>query len=422
MKFWQKDKIILGLLVLTSILIISCSQKETKKEEVEISFSWWGKENRHNYTMEGITRFEEKNPNIKINPRACSWLEYEEKIGKEILSGECADVVQLNFDWLYKYSPDGNSFYDFNQLKDYIDLYNFTLDDLSYGTFGGKLNAIPLAFNTAIPVYDMKILRANSLGIPSTWDQLFETARVLRKKGLHVFTLSKRHLFFLAISWFEQTYSKKVFNPDQTLNISIEEVEIIYDFVKKLIDEKVVYSIDEGMQIEAIRDRKVCGAVYWCNETSIFLSEVIALDGEPVLGNFITKPGAIESGWYLKPASLYAIKKDCKNPKEAAIFVDYLLNSPDFALLQKNDKGVPLSNKSLTALMKANELESMQYKALMKIRFNSEVINQMLPIMEDEDIIDTFIDNAYAYSIGQEDKASASSDFLKDFKKLCEQM
>ncbi|MCR4736515.1 MAG: ABC transporter substrate-binding protein [Treponema sp.] len=405
----QNVKILFLLLFI--VLLSSCSKNE-KDKECTIRFSWWGKENRNNYTLSGLSIFKSLHPNITVLPEYESWENYEETFQEKLISGECADVMQINFDWLYKYSPDGNSFYDLNELSEYIDLYNFTLDDLSYGSLNEKLNAIPIAFNTPIPVFDMKVLKENSLTIPSTWDELFEMAKVLKEKNIYVFTISKRHLFFVAMAWFEQTYSKKMFSDKGKLNVSEKEIEIIYDFVKKLVDENVVYSFNDGFQLDAIKEKKVAGAVLWCNETAIFISEVTAQGGKPVLGNFISLPNAIESGWYLKPASLLAIKKDCKNPKEAAILVDFLLNNQDFALLQKNEKGVPISNKSLTALMKADQLESMQYYALMKIRFNSDSINKMLPFMEDNDVILPFADNAYSYTIKEKTNNQAAKDFI----------
>ncbi len=397
-----------------SLLLVSCPGNRNKVEE--ISFSWWGKDARNKYTLEGIAQFESKNPTINVVPEYSSWEEYEASFGEKLKSGQCADVMQINFDWLYKYSENGNDFYDLNTLSEYIDFYNFTLVDLSFGTIDEKLVAIPIAFNTAIPVYDKRILSENNLSVPSNWDQLFEMAKVLKKKGMYVFTISKRHLFFLTMAWFEQTHSKKIFNEDGSLNINLEEIAVIYDFVEKMVNEGVVYAFNDGFQLNALSAGKVAGAVLWCNETSIFLSEVKNLGGKAILGNFITIPGAVESGWYLKPASMLAIKKDCKNPEAAAKFVNYLLNDREFALLQKNDKGVPISNSSLTALMEENQLESMQYNALMKIRFNSDAINKMFPIMEDNNLILAFADNVYDYIIGVKSKDEACKAFFEFLK------
>ncbi|MCR4952816.1 MAG: hypothetical protein K6A43_01975 [Treponema sp.] len=112
---------------------------------------------------------------------------------------------------------------------------------------------------------------------------------------------------------------------------------------------------------------------------------------------------------------LYAIKKDCKNPKEAALFLNYLLNDKEFALLQKSDKGVPASNKALTSLMENSLLSNLQYSALMKMRFNSSSINKMLPVMENTDVIKIFSSNTFDYVSGEKSKNQAAQNIIQGF-------
>lgn len=410
----RKNKLFSSVFVLFSLcfsLSFSGCNLFADKKDCSIKFSWWGNQNRHEYTQNGLKRFEALNPSIKVLPEYDTWVSYEKNFGNWLSSGTCADVMQINFDWLLKYSPDGSAFYDLNRLTDFIDLYSFTLDDLSYGTVNGKLNAIPISFNTAIPVYDKNILDQHGFKIPSTWEELFLLGKTLKKDDMSVFTISNRHLFFLALAWFEQTFSKKMFSEDGKLNISAREIGDIFEFVKRLVDENVIYSPTKGFKLSAVRNKKVAGAFVWCSETSIVLTEMNAHKGKCILGNFITTPQAKESGWYLKPASMYAIKKDCQHPEEAAKLVDFLLNNEEFALLQKSEKGVPVSNRALSALMKSKQLESMQYKALMKIRFNSGDINIMHPVMENSDMLDSFAENAFAYIEGNKTKIEAEAGF-----------
>ena len=407
----RKDKIFLSLFLIFLVFFTGCAGKDEKEQVRTVQFSWWGNDSRAEYTLKGIELFESENPYVKIEPKFDSWSQYEKNFEEDFEAGECADVMQINFDWLNKYSPDGNGFYDINNLADYVELYNYTLKDLDYGSVSGKLNAIPIAFNTAIPVFDKTFFDENSLKIPSSWDELFSLAKILKQNDRYVFTLSNRHLLFLAVAWFEQTFSKKVFLMNGRLNVSEEELGQIFDFVRRLVQEHVVYSPTRGFRISALKTQKIVGAVLWCNEISLFVKETESLGRNAVLGNFITTPGAKESGWYLKPASMYAIKKDCKNPELAAKFLNFLVNNQDFALMQKNDKGVPVSNKALTALMEKNQLESLQYFALLKIRFNRGSINPMLPVMEDNAVIKSFAKNAFDYVEGKVSKMDAVNAF-----------
>ena len=85
--------------------------------------------------------------------------------------------------------------------------------------------------------------------------------------------------------------------------------------------------------------------------------------------------------------------------------------------MQKNEKGVPISNTSLTALMENGTLESLQYSSLMKIRFYRGNINQMLPIMENSDVINAFLDNVLDYNSGKKTSAEVAKLFSEALQK-----
>ena len=428
MRLWKNGKNLIQSLFVSFLLLFSCffalgcSKNVAAKNEsanvrqCKIRYSWWGNEIRTEYTLKGIEIFHSQNPDIYVFPESAPWNGYEDKFEQAFKEGTNADVMQINFDWLFKYSPEGNGFYDLNKLYEYIDLYNFTSDDLDYGTINGKLNAIPIAFNSIIPIYNKAVFDERNLKIPSTWQELFSVAKKFKQDGMYVFGIGGKHFFLLSLAWFEQAFSKKMFSDNSTLNVSEDELESFFDFTKSLIDENVVYSKTINFDANEVKNGKLAGVFAWCNESSKFASLIELIEGNPVLGNFICHPEANESGWYLKPVSMYAIKKDCKNPVEAAKFVNFLLNNQEFALLQKNEKGVPLSNKSLTALMENGKLESLQYTSLMKIRFNSEAINQMLPIMENKDVVNAFLENALDYSSGKKSRKAAAHDFAEFFK------
>ncbi|MCR4627577.1 MAG: ABC transporter substrate-binding protein [Treponema sp.] len=400
-----------GKNVLDKAQVKKIVSQNKKEQSVRISYSWWGNDNRTVYTLKGIELFHSLNPNINVFPHSDLWAGYEDKFEKAFNEGTNSDVMQINFDWLFKYSPDGNGFYDLNTLCEYIDFYNFTSSDLEYGTINGKLNAIPIAFNSVIPVYNKTVLDEHHLKVPSTWDELFYAAKVLKKDGMSVLGMGEKHFFLLCIAWFEQYFSKRLFLDNKTINASAEELEYMFVFASRLIKENVVYPVIRGFEAADLKNGKLNGVFAWCNESSKFATYIELIEGHPVLGSFITIPSATESGWYIKPVSMYAIKKDCKHPAEAAMFVNFLLNNQEFALMQQNEKGVPLSNKSLTALMEHGKLESMQYSSLMKIRFNSGIINQMVPIMENKDVNKVFLDNVTDFIDGKKTSAEAAKYF-----------
>ena len=109
MKFSRNGKFILLIITAFFFSFVSCSAKNDDKN-CTIRFSWWGKKARTEYTLQGISMFESLNPTIKVQPEYDSWSNYESSIENALETGTCADVMQINFDWLYKYFANENIF------------------------------------------------------------------------------------------------------------------------------------------------------------------------------------------------------------------------------------------------------------------------------------------------------------------------
>ncbi|MGL6218338.1 MAG: extracellular solute-binding protein, partial [Lacrimispora sphenoides] len=86
------------------------AEPTTSGEPVELKFSWWGGDTRHAATEEAIKAFEAKYPNIKVTPEYGAWTGWEEKQSLNILGGNAADVMQINWNWIESYSQGGTAF------------------------------------------------------------------------------------------------------------------------------------------------------------------------------------------------------------------------------------------------------------------------------------------------------------------------
>jgi oligogalacturonide transport system substrate-binding protein len=72
MKKWKKQLIVVGSLLSVSLVLAGCNAGRKKTEttgsgdRVEISFSWWGNDDRHQATQEMIAHFEKEHPEISV--------------------------------------------------------------------------------------------------------------------------------------------------------------------------------------------------------------------------------------------------------------------------------------------------------------------------------------------------------------------
>ena len=363
---------------------------EVVETPVSIKFSWWGNDNRHEYTMNGINIFESNNPSIQVKNSYGVWQGFEKRMQVAMESHTESDVMQINYAWLDQYSNDGNGFYDLYQLSDYIDLSNYSESDLQYGIKNGKLNALPIAFNSYEFYYNKTIWDKYGLDFPKDWDEVFAAAEVMKKDGIYPFGYVKKQAFILAISWFEQTHGKYVFNESGELNISADELGEMIDFYRSLVDKKVMIPIDD-FDKSKFADGVVAATMCWVSDAGNYCGALEKKGGDPQIGGYIISPDAKLTGWYIKPATMYAISAYSEHPEEAAKLLDFLVNSPEMALLQLAEKGVPVS-KTARKTLEDNPGGEMGYEFTASEYMNENIdkLSIMKPIMENDEVITAF--------------------------------
>ena len=355
-----------------------------------IRFSWWGNDNRHEYTMNGVSIFEELNPDIKVKNSYGVWQGFEKRMQVAMESHTEADVMQINYAWIDQFSADGNGFYDLYELSDYIDLSNFTENDLQYGIKDGKLNALPIAFNSYEFYYNKKIWDKYGLSFPENWDDIFAAAEVMSKDDIYPVGFVKKQAFVLVISWFEQTHGKYVFTEDGKLNINEEELAEMIEFYCKMIEKKAMMPVDD-FDKSKFADGTVAATMCWVSDAGNYCNALKDKGGEPCIGGYIIPEDAKQPGWYIKPATMYAISSYTEHPAEAAKLLDFLLNSSEMATLQMSEKGVPVSKNARETLQSIPDSE-MEYEFLASEYMNDNIdrLEVIKPIMENDSIISAF--------------------------------
>ncbi len=64
-----------------------------------------GGDSRHEAYQKALEAFHEKYPNITVSPTYGAWSGWEEKQSTALAADQGSDVMQVNWNWLYQYSP-----------------------------------------------------------------------------------------------------------------------------------------------------------------------------------------------------------------------------------------------------------------------------------------------------------------------------
>ena len=388
----MKRKAFLALLLVAALLLSSCGSQTvltSNFEQVNISLSWWGNDVRHEYTLAAVKEFEKLHPEINVVCHYSDWSGYQKRSDAQMASDTESDVMQINYAWIQQYSPDGDEYYDINQLREYIDLSNFTEEELDYGMQKGKLNAIPIALNTQTVYINKTIYERYGLDIPQTWEDVFAAARVMNGE-VYPMAMVAKALWFYVIAYAEQQTGKRFMNLDGSINFTVDDIQIMVEFYCRLINEKVM-PLTEYYDSLKVAEGEYAGILAWVSDASSHCGKAIANGYEIVVANYPVGPSAqVGDGWYAKPATMYAISNNTEYPKEAAMLLDFLLNSEEMAKRQGVEKGVPVSAAARSCLEENDMLTGIQYEAFLKMNEYTEDITVVSPYLENDSMIDGF--------------------------------
>ena len=386
----------LAALLMAGIMLClcSCGGEEViskQKPRVEIKLSWWGNDVRNEYTLEAVRRFEELHPDIKVKCSYSEWSGYEARSRVQMVSGTEADVMQINVGWLSEYSPDGQGYYDISTLADTVDLSNFSERVLKYGRRNGVLNAIPIAMNAETVYINKRDYDRYGLDIPTEWEDFYAAAEVMKKDGVYPLSGAEKSIFLFLTAYAEQRCGKHIFNENSELTFDKEDFRLMIEEYCRMVNEQVIPKVEDYQRFN-IDNQVYAGTVAWVSDAMNNYKSIIDSGVEIVAAPYPVLEGKESGeGWYEKPATLYAISKNTEHPKEAALLLDFMLNSAEWAELQGIEKGIPISRSARDHLGSIGKLSGLQYDASLLMEANP-VIGEMDPTIESAELYSGFID------------------------------
>ncbi|MDE6777080.1 MAG: ABC transporter substrate-binding protein, partial [Oscillospiraceae bacterium] len=361
-----------------------------QQEQTEITLSWWGNDTRNEYTIQAVQEFENLYPNIKVNCNYSEWSGYEARSRVQMISATEADVMQINFSWLSEYSADGTGYYNLENLANIIDLSSFSEDMLKYGRKNGILNAIPIAMNAETVYINQSIYESYHLPVPKTWDDLLQSAKIMKQDNIYPMSGASKAIWLYLLAYAEQVSGKTILNSDNLLNFTPEEFQLMLEFYVTMIQEKVIPQVEyyERMNLDS---GNYAGTIAWVSDAMNYLGTAIE-NGNTVIPADYTALTSEQSGtgWYAKPATMYAISVNTEHPEESALLLDFLLNSQEMSMLQGLEKGIPISQSAREFLESENMLTGLQYDASLKMESTTGLL-EMQPFLENATLIDEFI-------------------------------
>ncbi len=347
----------------------------------ELRFAWWGGGERHEAMLAATKLFEAKNPGVKIKAEYSGFQGYQERLSTQIAGRNEPDVMQVNWAWLSAFSKNGEGFYDLRKSASVVKLSEFSDNDLALTTINGKLNALPVGFTARMFYWNKAVLDKAGVPMPKTWDDLFTASKALRAKAGTKAYLVDGNLYDMILmsqAYIYQKYGTPYIdaktNKVAMIPAALKEWVGIY---KRWQDENVVtplpYRVSLGSAEKPIEQQpdwvngNWAGVYTWDSTVRLIGSTLPTKGNELEVGEFLTLPGAKNSGMFGRPVHVYAVSKRTKHADLASRFASFMLTDPEAIRVLGVSRGIPATNIGFQILSKEDRLKPIEVKAYARI-------------------------------------------------------
>ena len=348
-------------------------------DPVTLTMSWWGGESRHNAYQEALKAFSAANSNITVNPTFAAWSGWEDTMSTKFAGGVAEDVCQINWNWLYNYSANGQTFIDLNSVTDYLDMSQWDDAKLAACNVANAQQCVPVAMTGRIFFWNMTTFnKAGITEVPKTLDDLMNAGKAFQEKlgdDYYPLHLGAYDRMILMVFYLESKYGKDWADPTtSTLNYTADEIAEGIDFIKSLVDGHVIMSLptyygsngdNAAHQSNEWITGKMAGIFEWDSSATKYQD---ALDEENKPGFTVgeeIKFGDYNGG-FSKVSMGMAITKSCQHPVEAAALIDFLWNGEGAAIMG-SECGIPASTAGLAAAQAADAVKPLVLEANTKV-------------------------------------------------------
>lgn len=344
------------------------SGENSSDEEVTIRMAWWGGQARHDMMNALIDKFEEKNPNIKVEREFGTENQFVEKVTTQAAGGNTPDVVQTSSFFLHDFVA-RNIHMDLDPLVASGDLNvsDFTSADVDGGKVDGKLYMVSFGHNITGVIYNKTLFEKAGVPLPKnnwSWDEYFQTAQQLQKTlGKDAWASEDEGGTYRGLDMFLMQRGKSMFN-GKALGFEKQDLADWFAFWEKMRKAGVVPPAaiqaeqgDKPQEQSMLARGKVAMVSKSSNQLKIFqkstkdtlsiVSYPLNPSGEKVFPLIIAGAG---------------ISPDSKHPKEAAKLLNFIVNESDAATIFRGEHGPQASKKMQDVILSTlGEPEKIEY-------------------------------------------------------------
>jgi multiple sugar transport system substrate-binding protein len=346
----------------------------TAADPCVITVRWWGGDARQAMQLEAIRVFEEKNPDIRVNPEPSSMDGYFDALNIQIAAGNQPDVFTLGGAWPLDYGRAGG-------LMDLttnaaIDLSPYSPNVLADATDAGRVFGVPTGGNATALIVNKDLFAQAGVELPNddtwTWEQFVDIAgRISANTPDGVFGAEIRPQDVLG-SFAAQRDGIGLYTEDGALNVTPATLEAWFQMVQDLQNNggtPPAALASEVMQLgpeETLMGRGLSAMLFApLNQLGAFANA----SGADLTAVRLPGETQFESvGVAILPSQWWAVGSTTRYPLAAGRFIDFMVNTPEAAAIMGIDRGIPMNEDVSNALQaELTPVEAAQFSYMARI-------------------------------------------------------
>lgn len=318
--------------------------------KVTLRFTWWGNPDRAARTEQAVKLFEKRHPDVDISTSFAGFDTYKAKLATQAAGGDAPDVMQLDYRQINQYATSGILL----DLGKHPELRTTDIDKglLATGVVDDKQYALPVARGAETMTYDAALWRKAGVPEPTinwTWDDWTAAMRKLKaaKKvtGGRVGSTDPGQSEDIFEIWLRGR-GKTLYTDGGKLGFTADDLTRYWEFCTKLRKEGLVSSAEQTTQMDGSVENTPFGRL---KSVSDFNWDAPSSGYEPIVGKGL-KLAPLPAGddgkpaLYYKPSMFFGASAKTPHPKQAAQFIDFLLNDPAAGAILGATRGIPAND------------------------------------------------------------------------------
>lgn len=322
----MKKHIVLAAWLVALLALTGCARETAATSTaapITLRLSWWGSQSRHDAMRAIVDRYMTLHENVQIEVEYGAFEGWEQKLRRQITSGNAPDIMQVDYNWVHSFGKGQNIFYDLRTLDTPLHLSDFDDQLLAALEVNGQLAAVPFGKTARMDLFSITFFAQYGLAYPATYDDFLAAGKIVSVDNQEV-DVDNRYVltnigkatvdYFIAQMLYNNT--GKPMQAGGTVAYTIEEVATALEMYRQMEEAGAVPSFIQEDPIQNAANpvwmEGRSGSIReWVGVLSSYIDTYKGgnASGELAIGPFITAGNDMPVTIYIKPTESFAIAK-----------------------------------------------------------------------------------------------------------------